>query len=182
MFGRRRSWKRRSATWPSVDRTIRAPPRRRDLRQFERSARHLDHPTADAHGSVAADLKTQAARRSAKTVTRRKAKRGHRANPRRARGGRAILETSEDPDASKVAAHLRTCRDAGDFDDLVGRRARWRVYFGGRVDRRASRCVTERLAAPPVGSHSPLVESIATSLRFTSPGPSRAPGGRRASD
>jgi len=42
-----------------------------------------------------------------------------------------FLETSEDPDAPKIAAHLRTRRDGGDFDDLEGWRARWRAYFGG---------------------------------------------------
>lgn len=41
----------------------------------------------------------------------------------------AFLETSDDPDASKIAAHLRTRRDGGDFDDLEGWRARWRAYF-----------------------------------------------------
>lgn len=43
----------------------------------------------------------------------------------------AFLDASGDPDAPKIAAYLRACRDTGDFDDLESWRARWRVYFGG---------------------------------------------------
>lgn len=93
-----------------------------------------------------------------------------------------FLETSDDPDASKIAAHVRACCDAGDFDDLAGWRAHWRAYFGGCGEAAHLDASTERLAAPASESHSPPVESIAPSLRFTSPGPSRAPGGRRTSD
>lgn len=41
----------------------------------------------------------------------------------------AFLEASDDPDAPKIAAHLRACRESGDFDELDGWRARWRAYF-----------------------------------------------------
>ncbi|MCB9635794.1 MAG: hypothetical protein H6721_27060 [Sandaracinus sp.] len=42
----------------------------------------------------------------------------------------AFLDRSTDPDAPKIADHLRGCRDAGDFDDLDGWRASRAAYFG----------------------------------------------------
>jgi hypothetical protein len=115
-FGRSNDPRASSPPLPTPVRTIRAPPRPPDRRRARIRRRRPEDASGTALGEDVDEAEGEAR---------------HRANPRRARGGRAILETSEDPDASKVAAHLRTCRDAGDFDDLVGRRARWRVYFGG---------------------------------------------------